>query len=862
MEATLVRSPQVDLKKMVDLACEVIAPYGPIDTFAARNPWDGMGNKPFEEVARYLQEIRGIDMLPDDSSIQLARNQGKIDLNFLGESILEWLDKESLHIPQDVQQKYCWSRLFNEKQQLSYNKSDLENTVKRFSSLNLNHDDSIVKNHSQWLVNLGDSTVENELNYQMIKWCKLFLDKSQALWSMPFRKEGFYQAWKSLVIHDPTIESSVRKQFKGIPQDAEQALTDALNSLHISQDDVKGYLESHLLALPGWAGMMLWYSQQQSNAKELVMEYLAVRITLESVLVKPYLPLPTMRKEDNLIESLILSWLHWGNMPINEWSQLSSSEQEDRLVLANRFDLIVQRNLWLQAWEKTYEKHLKEKVLSKYKKGYNDRAISAQFVFCIDVRSEPFRRELEKAGPFETFGTAGFFGLPIETCELGSHHTHESLPVMNKPKVRVKETIADSELNQYTVRKEAIGLPSSSFKVLKQDLLSSLMLPEISGPWLTLKTLAQSFMPNYTDNAMRTFKEKGLRKPNVKLTLNHIDNPMKESEELPIGFTKEERVSYVYQALKTMGLTDNFAPLVVICGHGSRSVNNPYASSLDCGACGGASSEFNARVLASLCNLPQVREGLKDLDIQVPNETVFVAAEHITSMDELRWLYVPDLSESAKESFEQIQTILPVVSDEASAERVPKLPKVDMSLSNKNSEAKRRSADWSEVRPEWGLARNAAFIIGKRELTKNCNLDGRVFLQNYNWEQDRNGDILSSIIQGPVTVAQWINLQYYASTVVPHYYGSGNKTTQTITGGIGVMQGNGSDLLTGLPWQSVMQSDTEAYHEPIRLLVMIQSPRSYIVRLLDENPLFYQKVQNEWIRLASLDPNGKWESWS
>ena len=233
-------------------------------------------------------------------------------------------------------------------------------------------------------------------------------------------------------------------------------------------------------------------------------------------------------------------------------------------------------------------------------------------------------------------------------------------------------------------------------------------------------------------------KEAWLHKPSTEVSLDNIQT---SDHELPIGFYDSEKVYYARQALKMMGLTDHFAPLVVICGHGSHSTNNPYASSLDCGACGGASSGFNARVLASLCNHPQVREDLKSEGIFIPDDTIFVAAEHITTLDELRWLYIPELSNEARKVFDQVQSFLPKVSEAVMEERLSTIPSPTLDK-NVKAEAQRRAEDWSEVRPEWGLARNATFIIGERNLTKQCNLEGRAFLHSYSWKKDQNGDIL------------------------------------------------------------------------------------------------------------------------
>ncbi|KMY40574.1 hypothetical protein AC621_17375 [Bacillus sp. FJAT-27445] len=847
-----------DLNVFITSASRVIAPLWPISTFAARNPWMGLENQPFDQVASWLKNTRDVDIYPSASMIRSAKNKGEIDEDFAEMGLQRWLDSHSYHIPRDVAERFCHAALKLDPLPSDLLSShELEKLVSECSGLD--HIENVfMQPLSSYIENQDGERLVNILDHHVIKWSKLYLDDSQAGWTMPNREEGFYRAWQHLIQYDPALSKKQRERVKGWPKEAHLALQEALFALEIPESEIQTYLEGHLLSLPGWAGMMLWRSQQSSHEHALLTEYLAVRISMEWALIKPYLPLTNERSKKTIsIAPLIAAWIHWGGLTLEEWSQMTASEQNEYLSFAYSFDEKLRKKLWLEAWEQTYTDRLSQKIISKQRETGREKSALAQLAFCIDVRSEPFRRQLEKEGPFETIGIAGFFGVPIATCELGSKHSHASLPIIQKPQNKIKEFADEDVFKKYNQRKQAIHSLSHTFKTMKQNALSSLLLPELSGPWLTLQMAARSFVPRKAGRFIRNLREAWLRKPDTKLSLHHDAT----EAEIPVGFTDEEKVNYARQALKMMGLTENIAPLVVICGHGSQSTNNPYSAALDCGACGGAAGGFNARVLAALCNLSEVREALLAEGIKIPEDTVFAAAEHNTTVDELHWLYVPELSEAAQEAFEQIEAVMPKVRHHVNAERLAQLPNFQSKLKNPKAEANRFAEDWSEIRPEWGLARNAAFIIGKRELTQDCDLEGRAFLHNYDWKQDESGELLANIIVGPGTVAQWINLQYYASTVAPHYYGSGNKATQTVTAGLGVMQGNASDLLAGLPWQSVMESDHEAYHSPLRLLILIQAPREYVERLLNHDSAFLQKVQNGWVRLASLDPEGCWESW-
>ena len=323
-------------------------------------------------------------------------------------------------------------------------------------------------------------------------------------------------------------------------------------------------------------------------------------------------------------------------------------------------------------------------------------------------------------------------------------------------------------------------------------------------------------------------------------------HPNIKQENFLIDISLEEKVAIVKSAFDLLGWR-KFAPIVVFVGHGSHSANNPFASSLDCGACAASPGRHNARMLAKMANLSEVRDVLSvKFGIHIPAQTVFIGAEHDTTTDEIV-LFDAGLPNSHLEKISLLKLSLKDIQHKTISDRV--------GMMNHNAKkAFEKANNWAETRPEWGLARNAGFIVGPRHLTENIDLNSRCFLHSYNWELDESGTALETIMQGPMVVTQWINSHYYFATVDNEKFGGGSKISHNVIGKFGVVQGNGGDLKLGLPLQSVKSKDEELFHQPLRLSVVIQAPIAKVKEILDRNSNLKGLLQNKWIYLFVMDP--------
>jgi hypothetical protein len=756
---------------------------------------------------------------------------------------------------------------------------------------------------SDWLDSVTRSTLVEAVNNQMVKWIAAFVDEGIAGWSMPLREKGFYSAWRELAQEDYSTRllgiSHVRQKIRELPDDAEDALIQHLQSLDIPNARWREYLSRHLAQLPGWSGMIRWrgensgYPAQQHYPID-PMQYLAVRLFYESGIVAGF-----CEREwgiNGKLSTLAEYWTgHWNHDQALELSslqdtdphkhrvchqawrlfhlsqflelspidlhELSVAESSTLLDWLDMFPKEVHGPVWLEAYEDGYQEHLLQRIIAHQGAApVGEKRSLAQGIFCIDARSESFRRHFEAQGPYETFGYAGFFGVPMSHVAFDRHDHLALCPILLTPKsevVEIPRVGQDDAQRSYFSGTRWHQLSHHLFHDLKHNPITSFILIDILGMFFSLGLVGKTLFRTTFD----TLKN-GLHSWLGKSVATHIpvdrvnENEEKESQhdQLIQGFTLQEQAAFVEGGLRVIGLTRNFGRFVMVCGHGSQSDNNPYFAALDCGACGGSHGDPNARVFAAMANKPEVRRMLNDHGLVIPEDTWFLPAKHNTTTDRVTMYDLVDMPGSHVEDLKLLMKDLEQSGARQALERCHRIPGAPTANSPQTAwkHVRTRSMDWANSRPEWGLSGNAAFLIGRRALTKGLDLGGRVFLHSYDPDSDPDGSLLEKIMTAPLIVGELISLTYYFSAVDPWGFGSGSKVIHNMVGGIGVMLGSQSDLQKGLPLQSV-NDGARHYHEPMRLLAIIEAPSDRIRSIIQKHTILQHIFDNQWMNLLALD---------
>ena len=542
-----------------------------------------------------------------------------------------------------------------------------------------------------------------------------------------------------------------------------------------------------------------------------------------------------------------------------ELRRLAPAEIKRLLAALDELPAHLRGALWLCAYERHYREALLNALANNHGRGCwatREQRPQAQVIFCIDDREEGFRRHLEELNPrIETLGAAGFFGVVMNWRGLDDREVTPLCPVVATPAHEVREVARPGTETQIAKRDRRRTLRDqlrALFPELRRNLLSSFPLIDALAPGALLALASKVLAPLPQARFAEAVAAWWTPPPPTQVAVTASDPAAPATPEHPrLGFTDAEQADRVAALLRSIGLTAQFAPVVVLMGHGSMSQNNPHLAAYDCGACSGRHGGPNARAFAAMANRPAVRALLAERGIHIPADSWFVGAEHNTCDEQITFYDLDDLPTEAKKALATLQRELDQACALSAHERcrrlasAPRHPTPAQALRHIVG----RARDFSQARPELGHATNAAALVGRRSMSHGLFLDRRAFLISYDPTQDPDGTVLEGVLLAVGPVGAGINLEYYFSTVNNDRLGCGTKLPHNVTGLFAVMEGASSDLRTGLPRQMI------EIHEPLRLQIVVEARTEVLAALYGRQPPLQELVGNGWVHLIAKDPD-------
>lgn len=732
---------------------------------------------------------------------------------------------------------------------------------------------------------------DDMVNEVLVGFCAAFLDQGYAQWQLPERDKGFLAAFCGMFT-TPVI--GTRRWLHTLPRELEslqsgkvtalQSICDSLIAFGIEANERRVWLRKSLLALRGWAGM-LWQTEirpdrvYRHSPPGTLLEFLAIRLILDRLAAKSVMASSNFMlngaadlrevveqkscqppKIDNSTEFQAFAFLQLAQR--HGWSpqllhQLPDAQFRDLAREIQAFDGLERRRVFQLA----FERHLLHQTLDAISVRAAEplavpRQAKFQVVTCIDAREESFRRHLEEVCPeAETFGNAGFFCVPMYYRGAAEAAFTALCPVVIKPANWIVEDVVyalEDSHRQRAAARRMIGRATQRFEFGSRSSLSGAVLTAVLGPLATAPLLGRILFPRLAARMHSTAQQFVAPPAITRLRLERPEGTPAGPHEAGIGFTLSEMVNMSERSLRDIGLTSDFAGLVLFLGHGSTCLNNPHESAYHCGACSGSPGGANARALAAMLNDRRVRRQLQERGLDIPDGTWFVGGLHNTATETVTFYDLELLPSSHVAQLRAVRTVLTQVAERNAHERCRRFESAPLEIDPEAAllHVQERSEDLAQTRPEYGNCTNAVCFVGRRSRIRGLYLDRRSFMMSYDKSQDTpNNMILARILGAVIPVCEGINLLYTLSAMDNRGWGSGTKLPHNVTSLLGVMDGAASDLRPGLPWQGV------DIHEPVRLLFVVESTPEAMLQIMDQNPNVAAICRNGWAQLAVLDPH-------
>lgn len=712
--------------------------------------------------------------------------------------------------------------------------------------------------------------IDEFVNPWMIRLCGAFLDQGVAYWPMPNREGGFYVAAVTLLAHQaaplPAELATLPKRCLEAERfwSPEDVIQWALTQMGVAETGWAEAIKAELLALPGWAGMMHCLEREPELAPHQavsasLMEFLAVRMLLTLAAVDSQCEVLADWKQGRAAGpdpfcvrmarvATLFEAARKLEIPVERLPELSAELE--------RFTELERRRILHLAYERRHEREILVPLQKHLRTARHTppRRLAAQVFFCLDEREESMRRHLEEVAPdVETFGAAGFYGVAMSFQGVDDAVEASLCPVVVKPAHAVKERPAAGHWGSYARRvrlRRLWALAVRHWTISSRTIVRGWIGTSVLGLFNLAPLSARILSPLQYARLVKWVNARILPELRTELAFQRRgDEDSEGTFELLQGFTVEEKADRVAAVLANAGLMRGMARLVVLLGHGSTSINNPHESAYNCGACGGWRGGPSARLFAAMANRPEVRLKLRSRGIVIPEDTRFVGGTHDTCTDAVEFYDLHDLPISHEREMRHLRASLEEARARNARERARRFDGghgLDVSSGLRHVEE--RSEHLAEARPEYGHSSNAVCILGRRDWTRGVFLDRRAFLASYDMAQDPQDKALAAQLEAAVPVCAGINLEYYFSRVDNEKYGCGTKLPHNVASLLGVMNGYESDLRTGLTWQMV------EIHEPVRILFAIESTPERIEKTFRANPLLWEFLSNEWIRVAAINP--------